>query len=322
MTGVGNRLRHELSEASGRGISSEHLGAVVSREIASVVAHEALRLEGTNPTLGSGPGAFEFWHGYEADLVRAGGDHRSDQDTQRLFGDHGVGCELRLTLRDGRGVWGTLRLLRARGVKPFEADDARRIADLGPSLIAALRGYVTAGPLAPTVPLLPPGVMIVGPDHKVRSVTPQARSWHRLLAQGHNLPDWASAAFVAELSVVTRAHARDPRARPPVVYGPAASYGRWVAMHGQPLDSSATGDVAVLVQAATGALLLPAFCDWYGITTRERQVVAELYDGAAPKQIARRLDLSVHTVNDHLKAVFHRTGAGGRDELVAALGQG
>ncbi|MFE6838573.1 LuxR C-terminal-related transcriptional regulator [Streptomyces sp. NPDC057705] len=41
--------------------------------------------------------------------------------------------------------------------------------------------------------------------------------------------------------------------------------------------------------------------------------------GASVKQIARRLDLSAYTVNDHLKAVFRRTGADGRDELGAAL---
>ncbi|MFC5826262.1 LuxR C-terminal-related transcriptional regulator [Nonomuraea insulae] len=31
-----------------------------------------------------------------------------------------------------------------------------------------------------------------------------------------------------------------------------------------------------------------------------------LYGGAAPKQIARRLDVSPHTVNDHLRAVFRK----------------
>nr|WP_223184528.1 helix-turn-helix transcriptional regulator [Streptomyces sp. CBMA152] len=59
--------------------------------------------------------------------------------------------------------------------------------------------------------------------------------------------------------------------------------------------------------------MLPAFCDWYEITARERQIIAYLQSGAAPKQIARLLGLSVHTVNQHLRAVFHKTGSCGRD---------
>ncbi|MEV6734181.1 MULTISPECIES: helix-turn-helix transcriptional regulator [unclassified Streptomyces] len=35
--------------------------------------------------------------------------------------------------------------------------------------------------------------------------------------------------------------------------------------------------------------------------------------------MARHLDLSPYTVNDHLKALFRKTGADGRDELIAAL---
>lgn len=100
--------------------------------------------------------------------------------------------------------------------------------------------------------------------------------------------------------------------------GPAASYGRWTAVQAEPLDDG-SGDVAVVIQAADGERILPAFCDWYRITPRERQIIIHLRDAMAPKQIARRLDLSVHTVNDHLKAIHRKTGASSREELLAAL---
>ncbi|NML51602.1 helix-turn-helix transcriptional regulator [Streptomyces sp. R302] len=58
---------------------------------------------------------------------------------------------------------------------------------------------------------------------------------------------------------------------------------------------------------------------WYSLTPRERDVVTQLRTGASVKQIARRLGLSAYTVDDHLKAVFWKTGADGRDELGAAL---
>ncbi|MFI2735189.1 response regulator transcription factor [Streptomyces sp. NPDC018711] len=66
-------------------------------------------------------------------------------------------------------------------------------------------------------------------------------------------------------------------------------------------------------------MITPSFCAWYGLTPREREIVGELRDGSPAKRIARRLGVSPYTVNDHLKAVFRKTGAESRDELVAAL---
>lgn len=41
-----------------------------------------------------------------------------------------------------------------------------------------------------------------------------------------------------------------------------------------------------------------------GLTTREQQVVALVIEGLPTKLIARRLSLSVYTVQDHLRVVF------------------
>lgn len=107
-----------------------------------------------------------------------------------------------------------------------------------------------------------------------------------------------------------------------MVVGPAASYGRWITVHAQSLGGSAPNadaDVAVVIEVARREQILPSFCDWYGITTREREVLAQLCEGTAVKQIARRLDLSAYTVNDHLKSIFRKTKAAGRDELLPVL---
>ncbi|GAA1018629.1 hypothetical protein GCM10009565_00110 [Amycolatopsis albidoflavus] len=52
---------------------------------------------------------------------------------------------------------------------------------------------------------------------------------------------------------------------------------------------------------------------------RASAVIRHLSTGLAPKQVARLLDLSVHTVNDHLRSIYGKTGAHGRNELIAAL---
>ncbi|MEU6149246.1 helix-turn-helix transcriptional regulator [Actinosynnema sp. NPDC047251] len=195
------------------------------------------------------------------------------------------------------------------GGRPFDGEDARRVGGLARELSAVLRAYVTSGPLVPEVPALPPAVLVLGADHRVRSATAPARAWREQLRAARVAVPWIGEAFLEGLSLLARRG-------DPVVVAPAVGHGRWVAFHGQRLSPE---EVAVVFETASGPRLLPAFCEWYGITPRERQVLADVYDGAAPKNIARRRGLSVHTVNDHLKAVFRKTGAGGRDELVTAF---
>ncbi|MBN6033505.1 helix-turn-helix transcriptional regulator [Amycolatopsis sp. 195334CR] len=317
------RWQRELEAAVGGGY--HELSAAISRAVAAVVPHDGVRLVGTGPATGFGPGAFSFWHRYHPAyglaVLRnafAGQDRLLMPDLARQpslagvrqVGTLGVGSELRLLLRDGRGTWGSLELLRAEGGRPFDAHDVARVTQLGPALIAVLRGHVTAAG-APVVPALPAGVLVVGRDHAVKALTPEALRWRDLLQTRQHAPDFTSAAYCLGLSVL----ARRPGA-PAMVVGPAASYGRWVACHAAPLTD---GDVAIVIETITGARLLPWFCGWYGITAREQQVAAEVLDGAAPKQIARRLDLSAHTVHDHLKSLFRKTHVSSRDEFHTLL---
>jgi len=320
----------ELAALPVAGLTSAELGAAVSHAIAPLVGHEALRMVGYGPSAQGGLGSFSFIHGYEPDFGRAlyhgilvGDDpfpiHVLEQQavpgavvaTGRMFGEYGVGGELRVALRTPRGVWGTIGLLRGEDAKPFTDNDTAAIAALIPSLVDLLRRYVTAAPLVPSGPAPTAGVAMMGQDHRIRAATPEAQRWLDMLRDGKAGPPWAIEAGLAILSL----RARMPNGPSPLIVGPAASYGRWVALQAQELD----GDVAIILQQATGERLLPAFADWHGLTAREREVVAHLYRASAPKQIARQLDLSVYTVNEHLKAIYRKTGASGRDELVAAL---
>lgn len=87
-------------------------------------------------------------------------------------------------------------------------------------------------------------------------------------------------------------------------------------MSGTRTDAAPVG-ATVVIQPADLDQSLPAFGAWCGLTVREAEVVALAARGLAAKQIARRLGLSVHTANDHLRAAYRKAGVGGRDELLA-----
>ncbi len=320
----------ELAAVPVSGLTSAGLGAAISRVIEPLVRHDGLRMVGYGPSAQGGLGSFSFIHGYEPDFGRALYHGISVGDdpfpirvleqqavpgavvaTGRMFGEYGVGEELRVALRTPRGVWGTIGLLRGEDVKPFTDNDTVAIAALIPALVDLLRRYVTAAPLVPSGPAPTAGIAMMGHDHRIRAATPEAQQWLDMLRDDKGGPPWAIDAGLAILSL----HARTASGPPPLIVGPAASYGRWIALQAQVLD----GEVAVILQQATGDRVLPAFGDWYGLTTREREVLGQLYGASPPKQIARLLNLSVYTVNEHLKAVYRKTGASSRDEFVAAL---
>ena len=55
------------------------------------------------------------------------------------------------------------------------------------------------------------------------------------------------------------------------------------------------------------------------MTARERDVCREVIAGHSTADIAARLFISAHTVQDHLKSVFAKVGVRSRGELVARL---
>ncbi len=57
----------------------------------------------------------------------------------------------------------------------------------------------------------------------------------------------------------------------------------------------------------------------YGLTAREQELTRQVLQGFSTTEIAERLVISVHTVRQHLKSVFEKTGVRSRRELVTKI---
>ncbi|HEV2068221.1 MAG TPA: helix-turn-helix transcriptional regulator [Acidimicrobiales bacterium] len=63
----------------------------------------------------------------------------------------------------------------------------------------------------------------------------------------------------------------------------------------------------------------PLLMSAYGLTEREQEVIRLVLHGHSTTEIAERLMVSAHTVQQHLKAVFEKTGVRSRRDLVGKV---
>jgi DNA-binding CsgD family transcriptional regulator len=80
-------------------------------------------------------------------------------------------------------------------------------------------------------------------------------------------------------------------------------------------------DIAVTIEESTPAERLDLFTRASALSRRESELLTHLVSGADAREIASRMFLSEHTVQDHLKSVFAKTQTRSRRAVLArALG--
>jgi DNA-binding NarL/FixJ family response regulator len=102
----------------------------------------------------------------------------------------------------------------------------------------------------------------------------------------------------------------------------AIAPGAWLTVSAERLTRPAVGaSIAVGYGVASAAERLDLFVRAHGLSARERDVVRAVATGLDTRGVGRALGIAELTVQDHLKAVFARTGAASRADLLArALG--
>ncbi|WP_255595709.1 helix-turn-helix transcriptional regulator [Cellulomonas sp. C5510] len=256
-----------------------------------------------------------------------GGDPRSSSRHREMFVPHwSLDHEMRASARTDGTPWAAVALYRSggsSGFSPAEADFLARVA--GTLAVGVRAGLVTAaasrladdGASGAGGRVAGPAVLVVDADNTVCQTTPAAEArvaelggtrWDSLPTPVAAITSAARALGDGRLRTVPRLRVRTPA-------------GQWLVVHAAPLAARDGGrrQVVVTLEEARPPEIVPLVVAAFGLTGRERDVVAGVLHGDSTQEIGRALHLSPWTVQDHLKAVFDKAGVGSRRELVARV---
>ena len=260
-----------------------------------------------------------------ASLDRGTGGHLDRSLLWReLLCGYGVRDVASVVFRDRFGCWAFLELWRtSRG--PFEGTELAVLRDLTVPVTAALR-RAQARTFAAVHPgaerLTGPVVLLLSPDFEVRGQTPGTpESLRRLVPRDDDGPPVPAGAYnVAAqlLAVEAGIDAQPARARAHL------GDGVWSTLRAARLDGPLPAelrDIAVTIEESTPGERLSLFALASGLSGRERELLDHLAAGLDTGEVAARMHLSGHTVQDHLKSVFTKTATHSRRTLLSrALG--
>ncbi|MGQ0573928.1 MAG: helix-turn-helix transcriptional regulator [Pseudonocardia sp.] len=232
------------------------------------------------------------------------------QANMQMGGDQ----ELIVDLRTGTGEsWGALGLYREPDRPLFDATEQRFLLAVAPHLAHGVRRALLVGEATDPEGPDAPGLVVLDAGGEVESRTPGTDRW---LA---DLPDAdldAGRLPTAVRSVAARALGP---ARGVAMARVLSRNGTWVVLHGARLDTDGARRVAVIVEPAHPARIYPLLMAAFGLTAREREVTRLVLQGSSTAEIATELVVSTHTVQQHLKAIFDKTGVRSRRDLVGKV---
>lgn len=352
------RVADELDALARRGLDPGELIGAAARAIRTVVPFDAACAATTDPDtelvtsvhkvgILAGEGDAEWAHheyvvpdvydfreaarrpgGVVTTVLETGGDPARSPRFAELFRPRwGFSDELRAGGRSNGRTWGGIALFRSGGAT-FTPADVHAVQTLLPAFTRGLRASLVAGAAGAPASVDGPVVLVVDARDTVVQASAGAAVRLQELAVDTAGDAGAGGALPAALRGVlaaSRAYAAGRRPRVPSVRLRARS-GAWVLAHGAPLvgvdplaPAGADGLTVVTVEEARPPEIVPLMVAAFGLTPREQAVVRLVLQGLGTAEIAAALCLSAHTVQDHLKVVFERTGVHSRRELAARV---
>ncbi|WP_342417111.1 LuxR C-terminal-related transcriptional regulator [Paenibacillus sp. FSL R10-2782] len=239
----------------------------------------------------------------------------------------GFGDELRVPLMYKGSCWGFLTLFRLHTEPVFSEEEQQLLEALAPSIAYHLR-QASVG-LSPDSAIImendmEPGVLVLSGKLEPISFNPTADQWLKLLRQQEDIDENSLPAPVRAVCFRALSTALPgtftASASPAKLCIPAADAGTpWVTLRATLLQSGQSKDekqLAVWFEPAKASEMLPLMAEMFAWSERERQIVRLIVQGFSTRELASALHISAYTVQDHLKAIFLKTGVSSRRELV------
>jgi len=240
---------------------------------------------------------------------------------------YGIGDMASAVFADQFGCWGFLDLWRNSTRGSFSAADAGFLAAAAAPLATALRqcqARTFVDPATRHRPDLGPVVLTLDDDLQITSRTAASRGWLDVL-----LPPKADAraipASVYNVAAQLLAVEQGVDAHPAFARTHLAD-GFWLALRAARLSpdqppASGAATIVVTIEEASASERVELFGRAFGLSAREYELLGLLATGSDTRSMAREMSLSEHTIQDHLKSIFAKTGAHDRVTLLSrALG--
>jgi DNA-binding CsgD family transcriptional regulator len=250
-----------------------------------------------------------------------GRERRASPRYREIMRPLGLGDELRAALVADGLCWGYLCLHREDEHTGFIAAEAAALTRLAPHIAQALRNatLLHSAPAATALPLRP-GVVLLADDLSPIAITPEAEQLLSLIEpdEANRLPlPMAIYAVAAKLRAIEHS-ALASSALPSTRI--AMRTGSWLRVHASRLNAlSDPHQLVVILEPVEPRTAVPLILSAHGLSAREADVARLVLRGYATLAIADTLHISRHTVQDHLKSVFDKTGFRSRRDLIAGL---
>lgn len=249
------------------------------------------------------------------------GDPASSPGWSRFVAPYGGDQEVLVALRSrSNETWGMLTLYRERGQPMFDTGELKFLSSVSTALADGARRALLVGEAAEPDSPGAPGLVVIDEEWTVSSLTPAAERWLDELPDG----EWAKSGRLPSSILAVAGRARQGAGTPERPGEVAVSrllsrHGKWMTLHGAPMFSDGTLRVAVIIESSDPARIAPLLMAAYLLTEREKDVTRLVLQGESTDGIAAALFVSPHTVQQHLKSIFEKTGVRSRRELVGKV---
>jgi DNA-binding CsgD family transcriptional regulator len=240
------------------------------------------------------------------------GDLGRSRRYRDIFEPLGLEDELRAVLRTRGSVWAFMCLHRGRGAV-FSREEEAFIRRIAPHLAEGVRLGLLVQCAARDDLAESPGLILLASDNTVVGRNSAADQW--LWELNGPLADETPIEIHSLAARLRRADASTSLPQLRV----RTRAGRWIILQASWVAAEDRNVVAVIIQEATPQEVAPIVMRAYGLTEQERTVSGLVFQGQSTQAISQRLHIGEHTIQDHLKSIFDKTGVRSRRELVATV---